>query len=219
MDLAPPDLPVMHLHQPSIHCPPPSTPHPALPGDPPASTDSQDLPTPRHLLSTSHDRYTLTAPLLTAPPAIQILMREKVVKMLELSRQGAWGKVIVHLQRLLRGHLARRTSRILRTLAAGCVEVQAALDKKTPEPASARLEELRRLYDSSRGLAKAVPQLRAYQRQLATLDASVQTLRLHQSVIDSLPVGPRPPCAPRSQPSPSMVPARLGDWHSVIGTR
>ena len=115
-------------------------------------------------------------------------MREKVVKVLELSRQGAWGKVIVHLQRLLRGHFARRTRRILRSLAAGCAEVQAAIDKKTAEPASAKLDELRSLFGKSRGLARAVPQLQVYQRQIAKLDAGVQTLRLHQAVIDSLPV-------------------------------
>jgi len=117
----------------------------------------------------------------------KVFMRERVVKALELARQASWSKVAVHIQRQYRGHLARHTRKVVRSIKAGIVEVEAALEAKDADTASEKLSAVRAIWDGAKGLAEAVELLHDFLRQLASLDAQCQTLHLQKSLMDSLP--------------------------------
>ena len=117
----------------------------------------------------------------------KLFMRETVLKVLEQRRQAASNVAVVRVQMAMRARLARRTLLLMRTLGAQLPPVREALERKAMEASSANLAVAQATWGSAGGLPRAVAALLPWRRQLQTLEAKAETLRLHQSVIDSLP--------------------------------
>lgn len=64
-------------------------------------------------------------------------MRETVLKALEGCRQAVWNKIVVNIQRIMRGHFARRAMAAVRILRPSLADVVEAVQEKNEQQGTA----------------------------------------------------------------------------------